>query len=111
MADSITMDLAEDFRDEDGTLYHAGKRRQLPVAVAERIRVARERAAEARARVAAGPAGELPAGFPGLRALAAAGVGTYEAARPLTRAELIALDGVGERTADAILAALAAPRK
>jgi hypothetical protein len=105
--DTITMDLAEDFRDDDGTLYRAGKLRQLPAQVAERIRGA---AVEAD-RAAGEPKGALPDGFPGQRALAAAGVATYEGARALTRAELIELDGVGERTADAIAAALAGPRE
>ena len=109
--DTITMDLAEDFRDDDGTLYRAGKRRQLPADVAERIRGAAVEVARAEERAAGEPAGALPDGFPGQRALAAAGVATYEQARTLTREQLTELDGVGERTADAIEAALAAPRE
>lgn len=105
--DTITMDLAKDFCDDDGTLYRAGKSRQLPAPVAGRIRAA----AEADERAAGEPTGALPEGFPGQRALAAAGVATFEQARTLTRAQLIELDGVGERTADAIAAALAAPRE
>lgn len=49
--------------------------------------------------------GLLEDDFPGVKALAAADVLTYEAVREFDRDQLIALDGIGEKTADAILAA------
>ncbi len=38
MADTVKMDLKQDFRDEDGTLYEAGTDREIPKALADRIK-------------------------------------------------------------------------
>jgi hypothetical protein len=45
----------------------------------------------------------LPEGFPGHKVLTEAGHTTFTAVRGLSRDDLIALDGIGEKTADAIL--------
>lgn len=50
----------------------------------------------------------LPADFPGLKALVAAGVATLADLEGKTRDDLIALEGIGATTADRILEALAA---
>jgi hypothetical protein len=55
-----------------------------------------------------GDSDALPTGFPGLKALLAADKITYTDLAGTTRADLVAIPGVKERTADAILKALKA---
>lgn len=53
-------------------------------------------------------ADQIPATFPGAKALAEAGIETFSAIADMSEAELVALKGIGEATAKAILEALEA---
>lgn len=98
----------------DGTrrYYGPGKGIMVPIGLAQTLGLSYEEIEAPAAEGApvgddpAGPETPLPAGFPGLKHLMAAGYTTYSSLSGHSRDDLVAIKGIGEATADAILFAL-----
>ncbi len=95
---TVSVELATPHWDEKGKLYRPGTH-SLPRELAQKWGYVQESSGSAETTA-------LPDDFPGRQHLIAQQFGTIEAVRTLSRDQLIALQGIGETTADRILEAL-----